>query len=215
MFNDPNLFTLRHSPSRFLCLWLIIIANFCTFGLAQTSATGAVSGIVLDPLGALIPGVSVQISKQSGGVTQSTSSDRNGWFAIQLLTPGTYQLQATRTDFKTLVLSDLQIHVTETLHLELHLQLSARVELSQVSTNPQMLQTDTAALGRIVNEGAVGSLPLATRNFVQITGLSPGVSVGVYNAGELGLGGIALSQIASSNDGVYVHGARSYDNNYQ
>src|SRR5207302_5579148 len=34
-------------------------------------------------------------------------------------------------------------------------------------------------------------------------------------AGELGLGGIALSQIAPSNDGVYVHGARSYDNNYQ
>jgi len=36
----------------------------------------------------------------------------------------------------------------------------------------------------------------------------------VYNAGELGLGGTALSQIAKSNDGVYVHGARSYDNNF-
>jgi hypothetical protein len=37
----------------------------------------------------------------------------------------------------------------------------------------------------------------------------------VYNAGELGLGGTALSQIAKSNDGIYVHGARSYDNNFQ
>ncbi len=37
----------------------------------------------------------------------------------------------------------------------------------------------------------------------------------MYNAGELGLGGTALSQIAKSNDGIYVHGARSYDNNFQ
>lgn len=35
------------------------------------------------------------------------------------------------------------------------------------------------------------------------------------NAGELGLGGTALSQIAKSNDGIFVHGARSYDNNFQ
>jgi hypothetical protein len=58
-------------------------------------------------------------------------------------------------------------------------------------------------------------LPLVTRNFAQIAGLSPGVNAGVFNAGELGLGGIALSQIASSGDGIFVHGARSYDNNWQ
>jgi hypothetical protein len=45
--------------------------------------------------------------------------------------------------------------------------------------------------------------------------LSPGVVAGVYNAGELGPGGIALSQISKSNDGIYVHGARSYENNWQ
>ena len=216
MFNDANRFTLPHFRLCWLCFWLTVVSSiFGTSALAQTSATGAVTGIVLDPSGAVIPSVSVQISKESGGVTQSTSSNQNGWFAIQLLPPGRYHLQASRTDFETLILSDLHIYVTETVRLELHLQLAARVEQSQVESNPQMVQTDNAALGRIVNESAVGRLPLATRNFAQITGLSPGVSVGVYNAGELGLGGIALSQIAPSNDGVYVHGARSYDNNYQ
>jgi hypothetical protein len=77
-----------------------------------------------------------------------------------------------------------------------------------------MVQTDDSSLGRVVNETAVSGLPLVTRNFTQIAGLSPGVVVGVFNAGELGLGGTSLSQIAESNDGVYVHGARSYDNNW-
>src|SRR5271170_4188128 len=77
-----------------------------------------------------------------------------------------------------------------------------------------MVQTDNSALGRVVNGSTITGLPLVTRNFAQIAGLSPGVAVGVYNAGELGLGGTALSQIAPSNDGIFVHGARSYDNNF-
>ena len=216
MFSDLNCFALLHRWSYSLCICMtFVMVAFSGFGRAQTSATGAVTGIMLDPSGAVVPSVLVEISNQSGGVTQSTSSNEYGWFVIQLLPPGTYQLQANKTDFKTLVVSALHIHVTETLRLELHLQLAARVERSQVSSRSQMLQIDSASLGRIVDERAVGGLPLVSRNFAQITGLSPGVSVGVYNAGELGLGGIALSQIASSNDGVYVHGTRSYDNNYQ
>src|SRR5271169_4457318 len=62
---------------------------------------------------------------------------------------------------------------------------------------------------------AVSSLPLVMRNFTQIASLSPGVVAGVFNAGELGLGGTALSQVSKSNDGIYVHGARSYENNWQ
>ena len=78
-----------------------------------------------------------------------------------------------------------------------------------------MVQLDTSALGRVVNQDTVSGLPLVTRNFTQITGLSPGVAAGVYNAGELGTGATALSQIGPSNDGIFVHGARSYDNNWQ
>ena len=66
-----------------------------------------------------------------------------------------------------------------------------------------------------MNETAVSGLPMVNRNFTQIASLSPGVVAGVFNAGELGLGGTALSQIAKSKDGIYVHGARSYDNNWQ
>ena len=85
----------------------------------------------------------------------------------------------------------------------------------QVSANPLMVQLDSSALGRAVDQDTVSRLPLATRNFTQIAGLSPGVAVAVYNAGELGTGATALSQIGKSNDGIFVHGARSYDNNWE
>lgn len=109
----------------------------------------------------------------------------------------------------------MNIHVTETRRFEFHLRLATHFESAQVLSAPLMVQLDSSALGRVVNENAVGNLPLVTRNFAQLTGLSAGVAVGVYNAGELGLGGTALSQIAKSNDGIFVHGLRSYDNNWQ
>ena len=157
----------------------------------------------------------VQLGKEGGGERRSVTSDENGRFGFPLLPPGKYELQASKTDFEPVTLPEIIIQVTETLRLELHLRLATRFEHAQVSANPLMVQPDSSALGRVVNESAVSGLPLVTRNFAQIASLSPGVSTGVYNAGELGLGGTALSQIAKSNDGIYVHGARSYDNNFQ
>jgi len=181
----------------------------------QTTSTGALAGATLDPSGAELPGVALSLTQRETGRTESATSDEHGRFSFLRLPPGTYQLQASKTDFNPLNLTELHISLTETLRLELHLQLAAHLERAMVSSRPVMIQTDTAALGRVVNESSVSDLPLVTRNFAQIIGISPGVAVGVYNAGELGLGGIAQSQIAMSNDGIFVHGGRSYDNNFQ
>ena len=195
---------------------IIAIATLLSTSLhGQTTSTGALAGVSLDPSGAELPGVLLRLSNQETSHTKSAISDAHGRFSFLLLPPGTYQLQASKTDFDSRNLTELHISLTETLRLELRLQLAAHVERAMVSSQPVMVQTDSAALGRVVNESSVSDLPLVTRNFAQIIGLSPGVAVGVYNAGELGLGGIALSQISKSNDGIFVHGARSYDNNFQ
>ena len=196
---------------------IALIASFSlpVRNLAQTASTGAVTGITLDPSGAILPGVLIRIETPSGPDARSIFSNENGWFTFPSLPPGNYELQASKADFKTLTVKDVRVSVTETLRLQLHLELAARVESTQVSAETPMVQLDSSSLGRIVNEETVSGLPLVTRNFAQIAGLSPGVLVGVYSAGELGSGGIALSQVGNSNDGIFVQGMRSYDNNWQ
>lgn len=181
----------------------------------QTASTGGVTGSVLDLSGRGVPGVAIRVTKEDGDDARSTTSDNLGRFGFPLLHPGTYRLQAAKDDFEPVTLTDLHVAVTETLRVELRLHLATRFERLQVTASTAMVQTDTSALGRVVNEKAVSDLPLATRNFAQIAGLSPGVMVGVYNAGELGSGGTALSQVGASNDGIFVHGSRSYANNWQ
>lgn len=182
---------------------------------AQTASTGAIIGVALDPSGSVLPGVLIQLSTRGARDTKSSISDAKGSFSFPALAPGTYDLEATKTDFKPLSMSNLHVAVTETRRLEIHLALASHVESTQVSADTLMVQVDTSALGRVVNTKALTDLPLVNRNFTQIISLSPGVFAGVYNAGELGTGGTALSQVGKSNDGIYVHGARSYDNDWQ
>ena len=182
---------------------------------AQSPSTGALIGRTLDPSGAAISGVKIQIIGRDTAVTLSTASDEQGRFGFQLLAPGNYGLQAVKPSFDALQLDDINISVTEALRVELRLQLATVAQNVEVRSELSMVQTEDSALGRVVDGAAVSGLPLVTRNYAQIAGLSPGVISGVFNAGELGLGGIALSQISKSSDGIYVHGARSYNNDSQ
>ncbi len=183
---------------------------------SQTASTGALTGVALDPTGAVLTGVVVRLTSQDTGAIQSATTNKDGRFNLLLLPPGRYDLQARTTGSDSLIASaTVDVSVTEVVHLELHLRLSTVFSSIKVSAEAATVQTDSSALGKVVNETAVSGLPLVTRNFAQIASLPPGVSTGVYNAGELGIGGTALSQIAKSNDGIYVHGARSYDNNFQ
>jgi len=182
--------------------------------VGQTTSTGALMGVTLDPSGAVLGGVTVRLNRQNVEL-QSVTSDQNGRFGFLLLPSGTYEIRADKSSFKPLNIPKVSVHVTETLRLELRLELAARVEQTQVSATSVMLQLDSSALGRTVDQRMVSGLPLVTRNYTQIAGLSTGVTAAVYNAGELGTGGTALSQLGKSNDGIYVHGMRSYDNNWQ
>src|SRR5215469_15154374 len=203
----------RRCPAWLLVLVLTLGLTCMTCG--QTASTGAVMGVTLDPSGAVLGGVSVSLTRGDGSEARSVTSDQNGRFAFLLLPSGTYELEANKSNFEPVDLPRVQVYVTETLTVELHLELATRKEQVEVSSTPSMVQLDTAALGRTVNEGMLSDLPLVTRNYTQIAGLSPGVVAGVYNAGELGRGGTTLSQLGKSNDGVYVNGIRSYDNNWQ
>jgi len=203
------------------CRWHILLAAMIATAViancvyAQSASTGALTGVIFDASGALLTDADITLTNQNTGERGSTTSDGEGRFGFFLLAPGRYELCAEKAGFAPLCRSAININVTETRRLELGLQLATVVTKVQVSGDPAMSQTDSSALGRIVNETAASGLPLVTRNFAQIADLSPGVAAGVSNAGELGLGGTALSQINKSNDGIFVHGARSYDNNWQ
>ena len=164
---------------------------------AQSPSTGALIGRTLDPSGAAIPGVKIQIIGRDTDVTLSATSEEQGRFGFQLLAPGNYGLQAVKASFDPLQLDDINISVTETLRIELHLHLGAVAQHVEVRSELPMVQTEDSALGRVVYGAAVTGLPLVTRNYAQIAGLSPGFFPGSSTLGSLVLAALHFRRSAS------------------
>jgi TonB dependent receptor/Carboxypeptidase regulatory-like domain len=196
-------------------LILAAVAIFIGKVSSQSPSTGAISTVITDPSGALVANALITLTNVGTGAVQSATSDELGRSDFPLLSPGAYRVSAKTPDGTLVGSASINAIVTERVVINLHLHLSTVQQHVMISSESATVQTESSALGRVVDETSVVGLPLVTRNFAQIAGLAPGVISGVNNAGELGLGGTALSQIAKSNDGIYVHGARSYDNNFQ
>jgi len=206
--------SLRQVSCRYALILAVALTGLVSRLSGQTASTGALAGVVQDSANATIPSVDIRLINHETAEEKSAVTDEQGRFAFRFLSTGTYELRASKPPFHALQGISISIPVTETVRVELHLRLETMAQAVTVSSEVLMVQTDNSALGRIVGSATVSDLPLVTRNYTQIAVLSPGVSAGAFNAGELGSGGMPLSQISGSSDGIFVHGARSYDNNY-
>ncbi len=179
---------------------------------AQTAATGALGGTIIDPTGAVVPGAKVQVTSRSNGEVRTTRSDLRGEYLVPLLTPGTYAVTVSKSGFETSTYPSIQLEVTETATLDVRLRIGTMERTVSVTSGASQLQTVSSALGRITDERMIESLPLVSRNYTQILGLSPGVSGDINNASALGRG--TTSQ-AAARGGYSVSGAATTDNNTQ
>jgi hypothetical protein len=180
---------------------------------AQTANTGAITGTVLDQSGAALPNADIAVISESNESLRKVTTDASGVYRVSLLPPGAYRIKATHAGFNASVRSGVSVIVTEIATLNLQLSVGTNTETVNVNAQPEMIQTDSNALGRVTDEKTVENLPLAARNFTQIIGLSPGVNVGLTDATQLGSGNGGMENL--TNEDLSVNGARASDNNFQ
>jgi hypothetical protein len=172
---------------------------------AQTVSSGAITGIVTDPSGAAIAGAAIVATEKGTGFKRSATTDSSGSYRFSLLPPGEYQLQFVASGFKKAIPQDLAVVVTEISTLNVQMVLGESVETVEVSTTPQAVQSENAALGTVVESRTITELPLSTRNFTQVLSMSTGVVADVSSAANLGNG----------TQDFYVNGSSNTSNNFQ
>jgi hypothetical protein len=186
---------------------LLVFGALAAVSFGQTAGTGAIAGTITDPSGAVVPGAAVKAIDVATGEVRSVVSSSNGTYLVPLLNPGTYRVEVNKSGFKQMVSANVPVHVTETAAVNLRLEIGSTKETVTVTGARELLKTQDATLGQVVDQKEMESLPLVTRNYTQILGLSAGISAEVFNAAELGRGGV--------NDGISSGGSNFVDNNYQ
>lgn len=188
-------------------LLLLVFCFLAPVSYSQTANTGAVAGTVTDTSNAVVNGAAVAVTNKATGETRHVVSENNGTYLVPQLPPGAYSVQVSKSGFKEAIFPAVTVNVTETERLNVRLAVGEASEHVTVTANAEQLQTETSALGHVVSGDQIRSLPLVTRNYTQILGLSPGVSADVFNAGELGRGGV--------DDNLVSGGSVTSDNNFQ
>jgi hypothetical protein len=140
---------------------------------AQT--TGSIEGTVRDPDGAPLPGV--QITLVGEQVSRTVVTDQTGTYRLPVLPPAVYRLTASLDGFNTKVVEDFELHIEQVLHLDLDLELGAFEQTITVSGALLLLKTDSADTGKLVTPEEIDTLPVNNRNYIDLVGLVPGVSV--------------------------------------
>jgi len=179
--------------------WMMLAA-----AAAWPQTSGTITGTVMDSTKAVIAGVRVVARGKTVDVQRETTTNGAGDYAFPFLPPGDYEIEFHRDGFAS-VIATATLNVTERIAVNATLQPSTVTQRLEVTAEGDALQTESATLGRVVDDRAINQLPLSSRNFTQLLSLSPGTSAALNDATALGRG----TQIISSG------GARTTSNAIQ
>jgi len=191
--------------SRLLSL-LLAWAVMTTPGLlAQSSGTGALTGTVTDPSGAVVPNVTVTLTNNDTGQVRTITTGSDGTYRFPLIPPGTYRVRFMAAGFKLAEVPTVTVNVSETPVLNQTLAVGQQAEAIEVQAEAAVLQTADSTLGTVVSGNSITEMPLASRNFTQILGMEAGAANGVNNGAAFGKATLDFS----------VNGAFTKENNFQ
>src|SRR5215217_7412911 len=181
---------------------LFIILCAVSSAFAQ-GGTGQLSGNVVDANGAVVAGASVKLTSLVTAQEREATTNDSGDFVFTLLPAGSYKLEVTAAGFRTVVVDEVKVNVTQTTTLPVRLDPATVSGMVTIQAETPLVQQETSQVGRTIEEQMIRQLPLPTRNFQQLLTLSPGTSSSVANNTELGRGDAIIS----------VNGQRTTSNN--
>ncbi len=156
---------------RILYLFFMVLA-VSPFVAAQI-ITGTIQGSVLDPTGAVLPGVDMTVRNLDTNQARTSLTNETGNFLIPLLPVGTYEVTAELPGFQTQVKTGMQLQVEQRMNLTFTLEVGNITDTVTVTESAPLVQSDTATVGTVIDSQKLVELPLNGRRFSRIGLLIP------------------------------------------
>ena len=151
---------------------------FCLqFGvLGQTGTVGTLTGVVKDPKGANVPGVSVVVRNLGTGTTRTAVSNGEGHWTLPGLPVGTYEVTYEITGFKKLVRDRVEVEASVPRTLEDKLEVGEIGAVINIMEGAVLLTPETSAVSRQLSAEQLVQVPTSTRSFTQLLSTEAGVN---------------------------------------
>ncbi|MGA7930054.1 MAG: carboxypeptidase-like regulatory domain-containing protein [Candidatus Sulfotelmatobacter sp.] len=204
----------QSKASLIIVLFVSMFATFLTVSPARgQEVTATITGSVTDPSGAPVVGASVLARDVDRGTAYPTRTNDVGVFNLQRLPVGNYEIKVEAKGFRTAEQSAITLVLNQIARFAFQLKVKGVNQMVEVVDQAPALQTDSTQLGTLINSKTNDNLPLASRNFVQLTLLTPGALT--IDPQTMNTGSQTAQQIAGNGGGrPYINGNREQSNDF-
>ena len=186
---------------------LLVLAPAAAWAQSSVS-TGQVFGTAKDPEGAVMPGVGIEAKNVDTGFSRNAVTDATGFYRIDLLPSGTYDVRADLPGFKSEVKRGVVVTLGSSVAVDFALQVSAVEEEIVVTAESPIVETTNPSMTSAVSDEAIANLPLDGRDFTNFVLLTPGATFSDEGQVAGGRGGINIGARGIQNS-FNIDGANS------
>ncbi len=180
--------------SALLCLALTL----ATTAAAQLASQTALVGTVTDSGDLVIPGAQVVAVNTGTKDTYEATTNSEGYYNIQFVRAGTYDITMTVTGFQTFKATGVEVANNQVVRTNAVMKVGGLAESVSVEAKAQVLNTDSAVVSETIGQRAIVELPLGGRNVWNLASTTPGVLGGLNSDIGLSFRGAGQREIQNS-----------------
>jgi hypothetical protein len=171
---------------------------------------GAITGVVEDSTGAIVPGAQVTVTNTDTGLVLQGTTNASGVYVFSPLKIGNYTVSAAVTGFAKTRQENLHLDAQQRLNVVILLKPGAVSDTVTVTEAPPLLETQTSSVAQVVSSEMINNTPLNGRNFVYIAQLTAGVAPPFGNTRGSGSGDFVANGQRTAQNNFILDGV---DNN--
>lgn len=175
--------------------WIVLVAFVvAVLGLNGTALAqnAQITGTLKDPSGGVLPGVAVTAKNQETGLTRTSTTEAAGVYRLPALPPGTYTVTMELVGFGTETRTNLVLVIDHTATVDVTMSPATIQESVTVTGEAPIVDARTAVVSTSVTNEQMQDLPVASRRWVDLAMLTPGVSQdnirGFFYRGNVNIG---------------------------
>jgi hypothetical protein len=124
------------------------------------AASGTITGVVIDPAGAVVPGANVEVKNIDTGVIFPAVTTNTGSYSANNLPIGNYSVSVTVPGFKKYTRTGMSVAATQVLNVPVALEVGAASESVTVNAEASLLKTESGDLEHSITINQLDNLPV-------------------------------------------------------
>jgi hypothetical protein len=169
--------------------------------------TANIVGTITDPSGAPIKGADVVATDTERGTVWNAKTNDTGEYNLLRLPIGSYTVKVTSSGFQSVSHAPFILVLNQTARIDVQMKVGSTSTTVEVISTTPLLQTETTEVSTLIDANTNVSLPLASRDYLQLTLLSPGTTV-------VDPAGMRQAQDMLNSGRPYINGNREQANEY-